>query len=90
MRGMMKSAFLALFLWALAWPLAAQAPHFDRSMLTIRTVESKEIALDVEWAITADQRAHSRTRSRTRPSPNSPASAVIRASRSTARSRLIR
>ena len=58
MRGMMKSAFLALFLWALAWPLAAQAPHFDRFMLTIRTVEGREIALHVEWAVTPDQRAH--------------------------------
>ena len=58
MREMIKSAFVALFLWALAGAAAAQGPHFDRSMLTIRTVEGKEIALDVEWAITADQRAH--------------------------------
>lgn len=58
MTGRMKSAFVALFLWALAWPATAQAPHFDRSTLSIRTVEGRVIALDVEWAITPDQRAH--------------------------------
>lgn len=58
MTGLMKSAFVALFLWALAWPATAQAPHFDRSTLSIRTMEGREIALDVEWAITPDQRAH--------------------------------
>ncbi|WP_454745705.1 DUF192 domain-containing protein [Ciceribacter selenitireducens] len=54
----MKSAFVALFLWAVAGPLAAQAPHFDRSMLEIQTAEGKLITLDVEWAITPEQREH--------------------------------
>jgi uncharacterized membrane protein (UPF0127 family) len=53
-----KSAFLALFLWVFVWPAAAQAPQFDRSTLTIRTTGGEKIELDVEWAITPDQRAH--------------------------------
>lgn len=58
MGRLMKSAFVALFLWAIAGPLAAEAPHFDRSMLEIQTAEGKEITLDVEWAITPEQREH--------------------------------
>lgn len=58
MGRLIKSAFVALFLWALAGPIAAQAPHFDRSMLEIRTSDGKEITLDVEWAITVEQRQH--------------------------------
>ena len=52
----MKSAFVALFLWALAGPLAAEAPHFDRAPLSIQTTAGKAITLDVEWAITPEQR----------------------------------
>ncbi|MBC7151947.1 MAG: DUF192 domain-containing protein [Rhizobium sp.] len=58
MGRLMKSAFVALFLWAIAGPLAAEAPHFDRAPLSIRTTEGKEITLDVEWAITPEQREH--------------------------------
>ena len=54
----MKSAFVALFLWALAGPLAAEAPHFDRAPLSIQTTAGKAITLDVEWAITPEQREH--------------------------------
>lgn len=58
MGRLMKSAFVALFLWALAGPLAAEAPHFDRAPLSIQTTAGKAITLDVEWAITPEQRQH--------------------------------
>ncbi|GEO84916.1 MULTISPECIES: DUF192 domain-containing protein [Alphaproteobacteria] len=49
---------MALFLWTFVWPAAAEAPHFDRAPLTIRTTAGKDVTLDIEWAITPDQREH--------------------------------
>lgn len=54
----LKSAFVALFLFALAVPASAEGPHFDRGPLTIHTVEGAERILDVEWAMTPEQREH--------------------------------
>ncbi|MFN7011729.1 MAG: DUF192 domain-containing protein [Allorhizobium sp.] len=60
MARLIKSAFVALFLWMLALPLLVQAepPHYERAPLTIRTADGRAIELDVEWAITPEQRAH--------------------------------
>lgn len=60
MARLMKSAFVALFLWMLAWPLFVQAepPQFERGALTITTADGRKVDLDVEWAITAEQRQH--------------------------------
>lgn len=60
MARLMKSAFVALFLWMLAWPLFVQAepPQFERGPLTITTADGRKVDLDVEWAITAEQRQH--------------------------------
>lgn len=60
MARLIKSAFVALFLWMVAWPLSvqAEAPSFERGALTITAADGRKVDLDVEWAITPEQREH--------------------------------